>query len=416
MSIAQSATPGGLVHMGRRGRRTSTIVVTLVLILALVVVSALQRRPNDKSTDLFREGLAAVDAGRPHDARRIAEALAATPDGEQASVVLQGILRLRSNDPATALRFFSRARPEGPLRHALLLHTAEALYRVGQLHEAGRLLQLNVADRPQDAESHRWLGAVYYDLGIRNEAIAELEAAARLAPGDHRPYRLLGLILYDFQQYTEAARYYRRALELHGASDQPDIVRELAHCLLETRAFEEALAVLSQVDECPDVLVLRAEAEWSLGKLDAAERDVGSALHLDAEHSRGNLLRARMDLAAGEATVALERLRRARAAAPHDSAVCYELTNTLRQAGLESEADAELAALQELSQLHSRYVQLAEEAARTPADAGIRRQLADLCRRLGALSAAATWERAALACDHLHKKPSEVTVPSWPRN
>jgi tetratricopeptide (TPR) repeat protein len=267
---------------------------------------------------------------------------------------------------------------------------------------------------PLAAEPHRWLGAAYYDLGLRSPAIAELEEAARLAPGDHRPHRLLGLIYYDFQQYGGAVPHYRRALELHDPAEQPDIVRELAHCLVELRNYEEALGLLKDAGRDPDLLVRRAEVHWGMGDHGAARRDVEAVLSTAPDDPRGNLLLARMELAADDVGPAIDRLRRARHSAPHDLSICYALASALRQAGMDREAEETFAEVKRLTDLHARYVKLAEAAAQAPANAGVRQELADVCRELGLPAVSAMWDRAARACQMVQGQETEPLPPHDP--
>src|SRR4029077_9904072 len=117
----------------------------------------------------------------------------------------------------------------------------------------------------------RWLAAVYYDLSANNAAIAELGIVTALRPQDYRPRQLLGQIYFDFEKFQDAARQYRKALELKPPPElRSDFIRNLVRALVRSRDYEAALTVLEkEFDSLPDdpwLLALASECNWSMGR------------------------------------------------------------------------------------------------------------------------------------------------------
>lgn len=142
------------------------------------------------------------------------------------------------------------------------------------------------------------LGAILRRLGRRDEALAALERAARLAPDDPEPHNILGNSLREAGRLDEAETRYRRAVAL-----KPD--------------FAEAHGALS--------LTL-----GQLGRADEAEASRRRALEINpnlaaTDKARGAVLRDHGRLAESEAAY-----RRALQIDPDDPETHHNLGNTLR--------------------------------------------------------------------------------------
>jgi tetratricopeptide (TPR) repeat protein len=134
-------------------------------------------------------------------------------------------------------------------------------------------------------------------------------------------------------------------------------------------------------------------------------------------------LKAQIDLVDGRPEAALADLDRAAAADPYRTETFYQRGLVLRRLGRNEEAkrDADRAAA--LNQGIVTMSKLNDEAARAPEDAGVRFRLGQLCVELGKPELAASWYRAALACDPRHAaarqalnalRPSARSVPALP--
>jgi len=69
-----------------------------------------------------------------------------------------------------------------------------------------------VASAPRSARSHRELGLVYSDLGLHEQAVAELERALAILPGEMLNLYDLGNVLLRAGRWAEAIEAYRKAL------------------------------------------------------------------------------------------------------------------------------------------------------------------------------------------------------------
>ena len=156
----------------------SIALLTVVPAVFLGVWFWYQNRPDA----VFLQAMAAVER---RDFRHVPEAVASLdryPEYRRHAHLLRGCSLLDAGDASGALREFSRTRPDGVLRFPVLKFTAQALYSTGRIFESAQLLTLLVNEDPANAEAHRWLGAIYYDMGNQSAAVTELTEAARLNP------------------------------------------------------------------------------------------------------------------------------------------------------------------------------------------------------------------------------------------
>ena len=114
------------------------------------------------------------------------------------------------------------------------------------------------------------------------------------------------------------------------------------------------------------------------------------------------LQRAQIDLADGHPAEALEHLDRAVAADPYRPETIYQRGVVLQQLGRTEEARRDLARADELNKGLAEMSDLNRQAERAPHDADVRYRLGRLCVDLGKPELAASWYRAALACDPGH--------------
>src|SRR5271165_3373892 len=79
----------------------------------------------------------------------------------------------------------------------------------GRLGEAEPLLRRLAAERPDDAGIHLQLGRVLAAQGKRDDAIAELQTALKLAPADSDAQRDLAELLVESKKLPDAENVYR---------------------------------------------------------------------------------------------------------------------------------------------------------------------------------------------------------------
>ena len=112
--------------------------------------------------------------------------------------------------------------------------------------------------------------------------------------------------------------------------------------------------------------------------------------------------RAEIELADGRPDEALERLDQALAADPYRPETIYQRGVVLRRLGRAEEARRDLARADELNKGLAEMSALNQQADRDPHNADVRYRLGRLCVELGKPELAASWYRAALACDPKH--------------
>jgi len=113
-----------------------------------------------------------------------------------------------------AVKEYARAAELGPADYRLLVDWAMAYDCAGQPEPA--LEKLRQAARLENtAHVHALMGMIYGKQQRRQEALAELDAAARLDPNFEMTYLYRGNVHFSAGEYAEAAAEYRRALALN---------------------------------------------------------------------------------------------------------------------------------------------------------------------------------------------------------
>ena len=329
--------------------------------------------------------------------------------------LLEGMLLLRRDRLPDAALQLGLATNHPDTRALACTLCGEALYRARDFRHAERVLKEAIQIDPSQTDAHRWLAALYYDIGSMVDALEELKAVAEQAPDDPRPHRLMGLIHKDFGFYQDAIMADRASLRL--APDQPaneEIRLELAECLLKVRRHAELLEALGECPKSAQKLALEAESYYNEGDRATARKLVAEAFKLAPEHLEALQLQATMDLDSGNPAAALEILRRAVEHHPKDHRVRYKLSQAYQRLGQKEAAAKEAKTSKELSDLQQRFTQLHQQAIRNTASAEIRYQLGVVARQLDKPELAQSWFRAALALDPGHagaRKELQVTAP-----
>ncbi|HLQ43113.1 MAG TPA: tetratricopeptide repeat protein, partial [Planctomycetaceae bacterium] len=267
--------------------------------------------------------------------------------------------------------------------------------------EAAEMARELLQGHPDHAEAHRWLGAIYYDLGAMNQAEDHLQKLSQLRPADYSPYRLLGLMHADFERYKEAITDYRAALTRKPPlSAAWEIRRELAKAQTKVNDFAGASQTLEELpDEGRDAesLALQAECLWSLGRPDEARQWLTRA-HAAGPNDAAVLLRvARFARETNRTEEAIAPLQRILQDDPHNSTARYELALAYQQLGRSEDAATEMARRNESHALFEQMVTLNQRAVQEPTNADLRAELADVCEQLGKPELAAVWRDAANA-------------------
>lgn len=378
--------------LARRFARLLGLLAGLFILVAVTNWTLRSPEPREQ----FNSALAALKRSDLDSVARAAHALQRRPGFESHALLLRGAVLLRSGDREFALRLFSQLRPEGELREPTMVLTTECLYHLGRLNEAEVLARKMAAERPNNVDAHRWLGAIYYDLGANAMSIAELKRVAELLPDDFACHRLLGIMHLDFEEYSEAETHFREALKRSPPAEiRQELVEDLVKSLVSQRAYQDALDALRAAEPTPQVLALRAECLWSTDREDDAYELLAEARRQAPDSRSVLLLEARIHQNDGRADQAVGPLQRALELDRHDAEARYQLAQAYRQTGRVEKFEEAMARWKESMGLLERLTALSLEAIEKPNDAGIRWELARMCDALGKPKLAASWRRAA---------------------
>jgi tetratricopeptide (TPR) repeat protein len=303
-----------------------------------------------------------------------------------------------------ALHELAQIKDEGPLAVEGTLLGAECLVRLGERRFAAEALGSIVKRYPDNMRAHQWLAAIYMDLNSASEAIAHLREWGRLDPHNGRPYRWIGWFLSkDYGKHEEAIEAYREACrrDLDPAL-RVEVLKELAGTLIDGPAdYQAALDTLAQSPQSadqPEILSLRGQCLWGLGKQAEAIEALEGALRLNPQLPRALQLRAKIFLAEGKPKAAFPLLEKAVSVDASDHISRQLLMQAYRQVGDNARAEQERQRLEETRGYKDRLTKLHDYALRHPWDARVRDQLAELCLKLNLQAEAQMWRQAALAC------------------
>jgi tetratricopeptide (TPR) repeat protein len=348
----------------------------------------------------------AVEALRDDDPDEALSWLAvpeAAPGTRERALLLRARIAVERGHLPAAVRALDQVDPDGPSAADYAFWKGRTLYAAKQPLPAITWLVAALKRRPDDAESYRWLAAVAYDQGNRQTAVSALEAVTRLQPRDARAWRTLGLIFKEDVAYERARAAFERSLQIDGI--QPAVRLELAETLLklgDVAGVERELAACrGRVSKARHAELLAACARIR-GDRAGFHAAVDSGLEAEPGHPGLLVQRAQIDVADGHPTEAIANLDRAVAADPFQPETIYQRGVVLRQLGRTEEARRDLARAEGLNKGLAEMSALNRQAERAPHDADVRYRLGRLCVELGKPELAASWYRAALACDPRH--------------
>ncbi len=411
---------------GRTFWRTCRVLVSVLTVLGFLVGLALGWHFQRKTWAWhFRAGLEAFER-KDLDRVRVAAEVFEGAEGYGPHLRLfEGMILLDRGRLFEAIETLGGAKDHPDTQALAYALSGEALYKAGVFRDARRILTDALKLDPSQIDARRWLAALYYDVGAMTHALDQLEVIAEAAPDDPRPHRLMGLIHKDFERYGEAIASYRESLRRDAdPPDRPEILIELAECLVKERRHGEALEALSQCPRSAKRLALEADCRYGEGEAQLARKLVDEALARDPGQWEALDLKATLELEAGDSAAAAATLRQAVEHHPKDYAVRYRLARAYQRLGERERAEEELAAMKELRVLRDRFTELHEQAMQDPADAETRYQLGVVAGQLDKPELAHMWFKMALSLDPAHAAarealeamiaPEAPTVPGTP--
>jgi tetratricopeptide (TPR) repeat protein len=323
-----------------------------------------------------------------------------TPATRDRALLLRARAALTQGQIREAVRALDAVDSQGPWATDVAFWKGRTLYASKQTMWATAWFRRALASRPGDAEIHRWLAAASYDLGDRFRAMSSLEAVTQIEPADPRAWRTLALLYKEDADRGNARAAYETTLRLDP--NQPWVRLELAETLIALGLPLEAERQLGMcrgnVPEEERITLLvrclraRGEKEEVRSLLDRALSSF--PLHPALLAERGGL-----DLAEGRPSEAAERFSRALQADPYDGRLYFQRGQAYSALGRKAEAERDMARSAEFNKNMAELSKLDEQACRNPTDPEVRYRLGRLCRQMGKPDLAASWLRAALACD-----------------
>lgn len=329
------------------------------------------------------------------------EATAAT---REQALLLRARIAVERGDPARAARVLDQIDPSAPNAAAFAYWKGRTLLAARQPLLAQTWLNKALGHDPTHADAARWLAVAAYDLGDRSTAVDALKTVARLDPADSKPWRTLGLIYKEYLEYELAADALEHCLTLAGAADLARL--ELAEVRLRLGDATSARVLLrdceGRVPRSRRAAAL-AECQFLQGELEPMRQTLEAGLAADPENLDLLVQTARLDAAEGRRQAALRRLDRVLELNPYHAESLYQRALILRGLGRDRESRVDLDRSEALKLGLARMSSLNDQAASNPQDPEVRYQLGKLCVDLGKPELAASWYRAALACDPGHR-------------
>lgn len=390
------------------------LVAFLLCLSAAIAIGASVLWPTSPDEE-FRLGQVALARGEWVAVSRHIQRLRQSPAHTSQVRILRGGLLLRIGDPQEAIAELSRARADSEVQEQALLLLCEARYQLKQWIEAERLAQELLRVHPDHPEAHRWLGAIYFDLGAFAESEMHLKELARLVPLDYSPHRLLGVIHKDFEKYPEAIQDFQEALQRNPTPAIGSGIRlELSKAQMKNNDYEAALKTLDvswpagSVEHRP----LEIECLWSIDRKDEAKRKLQKALTDRPDDSDVLWQVVLIALDEGRIQDALRPLQQIVKADPFNHQMLYELALVHRRLGQESDADRLLERSNFARALMQQLVELNQRVIEDPSNANLRDELAAVCDQLGKKQLAGIWRDAAQALKSTSSQQAETRTNS----
>ena len=279
-----------------------------------------------------------------------------------------------------------------------MLLTCEALYQLKRFAEAAAVAMKILELPSHGSQAHRWLAAIYYDLGSMNQAEVHLQKLAALEPQDYSPFYLLGQVHNDYERFSEAIEDYRQALKRNPPVEIIAKLRlGLATAQAKSNDFHAALATLEsfRLEGDIEAQALMATCLWSVGRKADSQTLLERIQAIDADNIEVLWLEARFALEEGQTEKAISVLLKIVAIDPFHDTALMELATSYRRLGNFVESDRYLARRNVARELFEKMVALNTRAIREPLNADVREELADVCENLGKPELALVWRDAA---------------------
>ncbi len=380
----------------------------------------------------FSQALLAIEQNDNPEVAVHLVALQQAPGFEPHVHLLAGALgtRVGSSNPDAldhAMNELMLAREHDDTRVPALVLIGKKLRDIQQVDSAITTLNQALQIDPSYVPAHKWLAAIYYDLGAMQDAHNHLKKIADLDPYNTPSPFTMGIINQDYRRFDLAEKNYEDCLsrlelltrtpnKLHlPRVDYQEVLVRLAQARMQLLEYDKALKTLDQALESRMVLSLEATCLRSLDRVDESREHLDRAIRMFVENGQlsGDEETVYQEARRLKGTMLIEEKQYPEARGileplcseyPFDAKSLYKLIQVYRGLGMDKEATAKMKVYEPLRAKRQRFSDLHLEAIAQPNNANTRYELGNLALELGEFQLAFNWFKAALYIDPQHEK------------
>jgi len=150
----------------------------------------------------------------------------------------------KTNDMASAIEYYSRAKPLKPEDTALRFRIGTLLIGMGKYDEGLSEIRYVVETQPDDLEARATLAESYMDAGRYSDALREFKAIADKTPDNFSAVLGIGRAHVKLREHSEAADTFKRARSM--APENPAPLYYLADLYISTGRYSNAASILRE--------------------------------------------------------------------------------------------------------------------------------------------------------------------------
>ena len=380
----------------------------------------------------FEQALLAIEQNDNPEVAVHLVALQQAPGFEPHVHLLAGALgtRVGSSNPDAlnhAMEELMLAREHDDTRVPALVLIGKKLRDVQQIDPAIATLDQALLINPSYVPAHKWLAAIYYDLGAMQNAHNHLQKIADLDPYNTPSPFTMGIINQDYRRFDLAEKNYEECLsrlelltktpnKLHlPRVDYQQVLVRLAQTRMQLLEYDKALKTLDGALESRMVLSLQATCLRSIDRVDEAREYLDRAIQMfidngerredeETVYQEARRLKGTMLIEEKQYPEARGILEPLCSEYPFDAKSLYKLIQVYRGLGMNKEATDKMKVYEPLRAKRQRFSDLHLEAVAQPKNADTRYELGNLALELGEFQLAFNWFKAALFIDPQHEK------------
>ncbi len=256
--------------------------------------------------------------------------------------------------------------------------------------------------------AYQLMASLHYDQGNMQHAMEAAHRVAEIDPENAQIYRFMGMIQQDYEQWEDAKTAYLTCLDKDPFAEyRNEILVGLGQICLKLRQYPEAKSWLQLATVTPQVLALRAEAEFNLGNLATALEQLQQSLDADPQQRDAILLTGTIQVQDKKHNEAIAVLLQGLEYHPKDDQLMYKLAEAYRGIGDNINAEKYIAQSDSLRQKRERFSKLNTDAIGEPTNVEMRLELGQLAEEIGKPEIAMGWYQAVLQLDPTHEEAAK---------